>query len=340
MAEQLNIDQVIRDLVDGLSTVIEEQKRLEDAKMVLYMHMHDLQIFKEETALSTEIDCTDEYFRQYLLQMRLTGCTDGSIGNYKNNLRNMLDYVNKSIMDITYVDLRNYLAYGKLVRQWQDRTYNSKLICIRSFFGWLYEEDMLPSNPAKKLKETKVERRMGPTLKPEQREEVRCACGNEMELAICDLLYTSGVRVSELCGLNIADIDFYELKAIVYGKGRKEREIYFNGQAKVHLQRYLESRDDDNPALFVSARAPHNRMADGAIRNVLKRIKTRDKDLANVTLTPHVFRRTVGTDMINKGAPLELVAEKLGHVQLDTTKQCYASIARATVQQAHNKYVG
>ena len=132
--------------------------------------IHIFQIFKEETALSTELDRTNEYLMQYLLNMRLTGCTDGRIQNYLNTLRNMLAYVNKNVVDIEYADLKKYLAYGKLVRAWKDRTYNSKLITIRSFFAWLYEEDMLPNNPAKKLKETKVERRIGPTLKPEQRE--------------------------------------------------------------------------------------------------------------------------------------------------------------------------
>ena len=121
---------------------------------------------------------------------------------------------------------------------------------------------MLPNNPAKKLKETKVERRIGPTLKPEQREEVRCACTNELELALCDLLYTSGIRISELCQLDKKDIDFTNMKAIVYGKGRKEREVYFNGQAKVHLERYLASRDDDSQALFVSPRKPHRRISE------------------------------------------------------------------------------
>lgn len=340
MAEQMSIDNVVINIMNGLMPVIEEEKRLKDAEQVLYMTLANLQIFKEETALSTEVDRTNEYLMQYLLNMKLTGCTDGSIGNYRNTLRNMLAYINKNVVDIEYADLKKYLAYGKLVREWKDRTYNSKLITIRSFFAWLYEEDMLPNNPAKKLKETKVERRIGPTLKPEQREEVRCACIDELELSLCDLLYTSGVRVSELCRLDIADIDFSNMKAIVYGKGRKEREVYFTGQAKHHLEKYLESRDDNNPALFVSRRKPHKRMQPGTVRDIMKDIKERDPALANVKLTPHVFRRTVGTDMINKGAPLELVAEKLGHVQLDTTKQCYAAIARSTVQQAHNRYVG
>ena len=143
-----------------------------------------------------------------------------------------------------------------------------------------------------------------------------------------------------MCALNISDIDFVRMTAVVYGKGRKEREIYFNAPAKVHLERYLASRKDDNPALFVTTRKPFSRMSQDSARSILKKIKARDDSVANIRLTPHVFRRTVGTEMINKGAPLELVAEKLGHVQLDTTKQCYASISRTTVQQAHNRYVG
>lgn len=339
MAEQLSVDQVVLNVMAGLSTIIEEAARLEQAKMVLYMSLADLQIYKEESALSTEVDYTEEYLRQYLMNMKLNGCTDNSINGYAYELKRMLAQVNKGIQQITINDLRGYLAWGKVVKQWSDRTYNTKLIMIRSFFAWLYEEDMLTDNPAKKLKETKVERKMGPTLNPVQREEVRCACQDERELAICDLLYSSGIRVSELCSLNRSDIDFATLRAVVYGKGRKEREIYFTGQALVHLQKYLESRTDDDPALFVGVKQPHKRIKPDAVRAILKKVKERDQELVGVRLTPHVFRRTIGTDMINRGAPLELVAEKLGHVQLDTTKQCYAAISRETVQQAHKRYV-
>ena len=184
-----------------------------------------------------------------------------------------------------------------------------------------------------------MERRIGPTVTAYQREEIRCACANEREQALCDMLYSTGARISELCALNIADIDFNDMSAIVYGKGRKEREIYFNAPAKLHLLRYLQTRTDSNPALFVTTRKPYSRMTPDTARLALKRIQARDAEIAGIKLTPHVFRRSVGTDMINRGAPLEVVAEKLGHVQLDTTKQCYAAISRETVRQAHNRYV-
>ena len=184
-----------------------------------------------------------------------------------------------------------------------------------------------------------MERRIGPTVTAYQREEIRCACANEREQALCDMLYSTGARISELCALNISDIDFTSMSAIVYGKGRKEREIYFNAPAKLHLLRYIQTRTDSNPALFVTTRKPYSRMTPDTARLALKRIQARDAEISGIKLTPHVFRRSVGTDMINRGAPLEVVAEKLGHVQLDTTKQCYAAISRETVRQAHNRYV-
>lgn len=340
MQEQINMDQVVSSVMQGMMEIIEEQERLNQVKMILYMSLSGLQIYREETALSTEMDMTAEYLKQYLLNMRLNGCTDSSIRGYAYELKRMLMHINKPVKDITINDLRVYLAWGKVERHWNDKTYNTKLITIRCFFNWLYEEDMIDSNPAKKLKETKVERRIGATLNPMQREEVRCACANERELAICDMLYSSGIRVSELCGLNKSDVDLQAMRAIVYGKGRKEREVYFTGQAIVHLRRYLEQRTDDEPALFVSAQKPYRRITPDGVRLALKRIQGRDGEIAGIRLTPHVYRRTVGTDMINRGAPLELVAEKLGHVQLDTTKQCYAAISKATVRQAHDKYVG
>lgn len=339
MMKTVNIDNVIRTILDSITANLGEQFTLSDLKQILYMTLSKYNISEECTALSVDIDCTEQYVQDYLLNMKLNGCTEKSINAYRNDIKNMLIFTDKPVTEITYHDLRNWLGYGKIVRKWKDRTYNTKLVEMRGFFSWLYEEDLLPNNPAKKLKETKVEHRIGLTLQPEEREEIRCQCKNERELAICDFLYSSGVRISELCSLNITDINFTKKSAIVYGKGRKEREIYFNAQTKVHLVRYLKERTDDNPALFVSERKPYNRVTSGSIRTLLDKIKNRNDATKGLRLTPHVFRRTVGTDMINKGAPIELVAEKLGHKNISTTKDCYCSIARETVRQANDKFV-
>lgn len=315
-------------------------ENLSTAKMILEMHLCPYQITHEdETALSTDLDLTESYLQQFLLDMRMRGCTDGSIKSYGWELRTFLNFVNKNVKDIKYPDIMAYLVHGRISRKWRDATYNGKLIQIRSFFSYLYAEDLLPDNPGKKLKETKVERKIGSTISPYQREEVKSSCINERELALCEMLYSTGARISELLAMNRTDIDMISMKAVVYGKGRKEREVYFTAPAKFHLERYLASRTDDNAALFVSSRKPYGRLTPAGARNILKLIKSRDENIANIKLTPHTFRRSVGTDMINRGAPLEIVAEKLGHVQLDTTKKCYASISRETVHQAHNRYV-
>lgn len=338
--EKKNIGQVTQNIIRSLEDAgVVKQENLQAVKLVLDMHLSKYQLITEETALSTDCDYTYAYLERYLMDMRLRGCTENSIRSYQGDLKNFLAYVDRPVPDILYHDIQRYLAYGKLQRGWNDRTYNTKLIQIRSFFKYLYEEDLIRDNPGKKLHEARVERRIGPTVTAYQREEIRCACVNEREQALCDMLYSTGARISELCALNISDIDFTSMSAIVYGKGRKEREIYFNAPAKLHLLRYIQTRTDSNPALFVTTRKPYSRMTPDTARLALKRIQARDAEISGIKLTPHVFRRSVGTDMINRGAPLEVVAEKLGHVQLDTTKQCYAVISRETVRQAHNRYV-
>lgn len=328
-------------LVSFESETIIESNNLIVAKLILELHLTKYKLLYEtETALSTELDKNEYYVQQFLLNMKLRGCTDGSIKSYFCEIRGLLTYIDKNIQCITYQDLQRYLANGKINKKWKDRTYNVKLIIIRTFFAFLYEEDFINTNPGKKLHETKVEHKIGTTINAYQREGLKCACKDEREQSLCEMLYSTGARISELCNLNIEDVDFQNMSAIIYGKGRKEREIYFNAPTKYHLEKYLESRTDDNPALFISTRKPYNRMSPESARIALKKIKQRNSDTANIKLTPHVFRRTVGTDMINKGAPLELVAEKLGHTKLDTTRQCYAIISRATVQNANNRYIG
>lgn len=341
--QSLRTSDIIDSIIINLSeSDIVAPDKLSDTKMILQICLSKYEIVenKLETEVSTDIDNTEFYFRQFLLNMKLRGCTDGSIKNYNSELKNFLAFINKPIENITYSDIQNFLAYGKIHKKWADRTYNIKLIIIRTFFAYLYEEDYIKTNPGKKLHETKVEQKIGTTVTPYQREEIKCACKNEREQSICEMLYSTGARISELCALNIHDINFQNMTAIVYGKGRKEREIYFNAPAKLHLEKYLDSRSDNNPALFVSSKKPYTRLCPTSIRAMLKRIKQRDDNISNIKLTPHVFRRTVGTDMINKGAPLEIVAEKLGHTKLDTTRQCYASISKDTVHQANSKYVG
>lgn len=308
-----------------------------DIKSVLYMHLSGCVLQEECTELSTGADDLKEALEFYWNEMQLRGYTAETMKTYGNNLKQFLVFVDKGLKDITENDIRRYMAYGRMQRKWKDSTYNTNMRTIRGFFKFCYEYDLIPEDPCKRLKDIREEKTMKSILTPEQREIIRCACRTERELALVDLLYSSGMRVSEVVKMNRSDIDFATRRAICYGKGRKQREIMFSPETSVHLKSYLNSRTDDNEALFVYMREPYDRLHKEGIQYLLRKIVKRDERLKNVTLTPHVYRRTRGTDLINRGMPAELVAQKFGHENVNTLLQCYAKIHNNTVWVAEEK---
>ena len=144
------------------------------------------------------------------------------------------------------------------------------------------------------------------------------------------------MRIGEMVLLNKADINFNERECVVFGKGDKERIVYFDARAKIHLQDYINSRTDDNPALFVTLRSPHERIKIGGIET---RLREMGKTLDIEKVHPHKFRRTLATMAIDKGMPIEQLQQLLGHKRIDTTLQ-YAMVKQSNVKQAHRKYIG
>lgn len=311
--------------------------QLQTIKMVLYMVLSGYKLMEEETALSTEMDINPKLLKGLEIDMQLRGCTESSIDSYRYELRKFETHVDKSFLHMKPSDVMSYLAHGKINLGWKDTTFNTKLRILRKFFDFLVESDFVDLNPCRKIKEARVERVMRPTVNSVEREIVRCQCGNERNLAILDMLYSTGIRVSELCRLDKKDIDMETMSGKVYGKGKKERIIYFSGQAKVHLQNYLVSRTDDDPALFVSRNNPYRRLGKTGVECMLRKL-VGGEDAPIKKLTPHVLRRSIGTDMLNRGAPLELVADKLGHENVDTTRQCYAAYSQDSLRQGNRKY--
>jgi site-specific recombinase XerD len=208
-----------------------------------------------------------------------------------------------------------------------------------SFFKYLKIEEKIDKNPMDKIGVVKVEQHIIETLTDEEAEMVRCACDNERDLAIIDILSGSGMRVSELTGLNKDDVNFETGEIKVFGKGAKERTCFLTGRAKVHLKWYLESRCDNNPALFVTAKKPYTRLTKNGVEYILKNIAKNSK-VPRVRLYPHKYRSTLATNMINKGASADKVQKILGHQSVDTTLKCYARVDKETVKSAHHTYVG
>ncbi|WP_368272775.1 tyrosine-type recombinase/integrase [Enterocloster lavalensis] len=346
MAEQVRVDEVVTTIMYGLAQVIaaeakSEQERMNEAQQVLYMTLCHMRMYVEETALSTQLDNSAEWVRLFLATMVIRGCTEKTVESYRQEYTTFFGTINKAIPDITTGDIRGYLAHCKLVRKNKDVTINNKTRMLRGLFTWLTEEEYIERNPMLRIKDNKVEHRVKEVFSDEQITMIKDAAMRHgpRSIAIVDFLHRTGVRISEMVALDRTDIDFQDRQCIVYGKGRKERPVYFSGDAAVHLKEYLESRTDDNPALFVGGRYTPRRLTDDGVRLILREIWDMDDRLAGVAINPHKWRRQFVTDLLEKDVPLTLVADLVGHANLNTTKDNYGNYSRNKAREAHRKFV-
>ena len=236
---------------------------------------------------------------------------------------------------ITTEQLREYLAAYQQINNCGKSTVDNIRRNISSFFSWLEEEDHILKSPMRRIHKIKTKTKVKETISDEDIERLRDHCEEIRDLAIIDLLYSTGIRVGELVNLDINDINFEERECIVYGKGEKERRVYFDAKAKLHLQEYIASRTDSNPALFVTLDSPYDRLK---ISGVEIRLRSLGRKLNLTKIHPHKFRRTMATRAIDKGMPIEQVQKLLGHSQIDTTMQ-YAIVNQSNVKNSHQKYI-
>lgn len=342
MNEQIRLDEVVTNIMYGLTGLIEEQERLNEAKAVLYMSLANIQLYREETALSTQVDNTSELVRLFLASMLVRGCTESTVEAYRQEYKLFFCMVNKSLQDITTGDVRGYLAHCKLIRKNKDTTINNKTRMLRGLFKWLTEEEYIPKDPMLRIKDNKVEHKVKDVFADEQITIIKDVAreNRKRDIAIVDFLHQTGVRISEMTALDRKDIDFVGRECIVYGKGRKERPVYFSADAAVHLKEYLESRTDDNPALFVGSRKPFGRLTNCAVRTMLRKLCEKDQRLEGLEANPHKWRRQYVTELLEKDVPLTLVADLAGHKNLNTTKDNYGNYNKLKAREAHRKYVG
>lgn len=274
-----------------------------------------------------------QYLQLFLIRKKTEGKSDRTLEQYQLHLNRLLQYLNKPLDKITEDDLFVYLANYKNTREVSNAYLdNIRLVCS-SFFTWLNNKGYIPKNPTVGLEPIKTEKKIKKPFTDEELEKIRRACTQERDLALIEFLYSTGVRASELVMLNKQDIDFLGRNVIVHGKGNKEREVYLTAAACFHLKEYLCTRTDDNEALFVSTRKPHKRLTVAGLEHILKDLG----ELAGVgKCHPHRFRRTMATNVLKKGAPLEEVKELLGHTKLDTT-MIYCTVNRENVKHTHQK---
>lgn len=277
----------------------------------------------------------EEYMNMFLAAKQIEGCSERTIQYYRVTVEHMLKRISTEVRKITTDDIRAYLAEYQQVNSCSKVTVDNVRRNLSSFFSWLEEEDYILKSPMRRIHKIKTKQPVKEIITDEMIERLRDNCKCPRDLAMIDLLYSTGIRVGELVGLNKSDIDFEERECIVYGKGDKERRVYFDAKAKLHLQNYLDSRSDNNPALFVSLDAPYERLK---ISGVEIRIRELGRKLNIEKIHPHKFRRTMATRAIDKGMPIEQVQKILGHSQIDTTMQ-YAIVNQNNVKTSHRKYI-
>lgn len=327
--------ELIKQIEQQMSAVLNNAQN-EKLHEVLEHELYALEIIPKsaETGLS-QIKTNDEFLADFLAAKQVEGCSVRSIGYYKSTLENAVKILEKPFNQIETEDLRIYLSEYQKKNNAGKQTIDNIRRILSSFFTWLEDENYILKSPVRRIHKIKTTKQVKETYSDEALELLRDNCKTVRDLAIIDILASTGMRVGELVKLNIVDVDFLNRECVVLGKGSKERVVYFDARTKLHLQNYLNSRADDNEALFVSLLEPHDRLEIAGVEIMLRKLG-HNLDIHKVH--PHKFRRTLATRAIDKGMPVEQVQKLLGHQKIDTTME-YAIVDQQNVKNSHRKYL-
>ena len=328
-------DKLLTKVQTSMSSML-NLEQLDELQRVLTYCFRNVEVIEHNQSDSRQGVENEELLKTFIAAKRIEGCSEKSLKYYDSTIQNMFNGTNKAVREISTDDLRGYLADYQRERHSSKVTIDNMRRIFSSFFGWLEDEDYILKSPVRRIHKIKTDKTIKETFSDEGLELLRDATEEIRDLAMIDLLASTGIRVGELIQLNREDINFHERECVVLGKGGSERVAYFDARTKIHLLNYLDSRNDDNPALFVSLAAPKNRLMIGGVETRLREIGRR-ADMQKVH--PHKFRRTLATRAIDKGMPIEQVQRLLGHVKIDTTMH-YAMVNQANVKNSHRKFIG
>jgi len=325
---------------DQLITEVQQQmlpylnnEQLRKLRAAMEFCLHGLEITQTDQQQEQEqVDAT----AAFIAAKRIEGCSEKTLAYYRKTIEAMTTAVGKPVQRITTDDIRQYLTTYQMQRKSSKVTIDNIRRILATFYSWLEDEDYIVKSPVRRIHKVKTAKVIKDTYTDEALEKMRDNCGSLRDLAMIDLLASSGMRVGEMVALNRDDINFNDRECVVFGKGNKERLVYFDARTKIHLQNYIDSRTDGNAALFVTLRAPYNRLQIGGVEMRLRQLGRR---LSIPKVHPHKFRRTLATSAIDKGMPIEQVQQLLGHQKIDTTMH-YAMVKQQNVKLAHRKYIG
>lgn len=323
------LEKITNIIKEDLSGVL-NKTQLEELDKVLKNRLRT--VLKEENKEETK----EDLLKIFISAKRVEGCSEKSLRYYYSTIKNMQNQISKSEENITTEDLRNYLNEYQQINTISKVTMDNIRKILSTFFSWLEDEDYIIKSPVRRIHKVKTGKIVKETYSDEMLELMRDHCDNSRDLAMIDLLSSTGIRVGELVKLNKDDVDFDSRECVVFGKGNKQRRVYFDARTKIHLQKYLSERKDKNEALFVSLSQPNKRLLISGVEIRLRKI---GKELNLHKVHPHKFRRTLATMAIDKGMPIEQVQQLLGHQSIDTTLQ-YAMVNQANVKSSCKRYIG
>ena len=324
-------EKIIKEIEQKMASILNNEQK-EKLKEVLLYTFYNIEV----TSIKDElVEDTTDYAKMFIAAKRIEGCSERTLNYYETTIRVMIEKLSKKVNSIETEDLRNYLSEYQAKNNCSKVTIDNVRRILSSFFAWLEDEDYIMKSPVRRIHKVKATQTVKETYTDEELEEMRDACIEIRDLAMVDFLASTGVRVGELVNLDRVDIDMQERSCVVLGKGGKEREVYFDARTKIHLQNYLNTRTDNNPALFVSLLRPYDRLK---ISGVEIRLRELGKRINIKKIHPHKFRRTMATKAIDKGMPIEQVQILLGHRKIDTTLQ-YAMVNQNNVRNSHKRFI-
>lgn len=314
-------------------------KHLDNAQIKQLQQVLEYTLFQYDVVEHEHIEereDSNDLVDAFIQAKRIEGCSEKTLKYYRTTIEAMVDSIGKGIRHIVTEDLRIYLTEYQKKKQLSRVTVDNVRRILSSFFSWLEDEDYILKSPVRRIHKVKTATNIKEAYTDEALELMRDSCTELRDLAMIDMLASTGMRVGEMVLLNRNDINFAERECVVFGKGDKERIVYFDARTKIHLQNYIDSRTDENPALFVSLKKPYERLKIGGIE---VRLREMGKQLGIAKVHPHKFRRTLATMAIDKGMPIEQLQQLLGHKRIDTTLQ-YAMVKQSNVKIAHKRYIG
>ena len=336
------LEKILQSVLESMTSELTAEQ-LEKLENVLYINFHDKKVIEDRNELvKTGVDGDVAKINMFLGSKKTTGRADGTLQQYSREIYNMLNFIGKRLEDITAMDLRYYYAVMRGRNRIQMSTMQTRIHYLSSFWDFLTLEKLVPDNPVRRIGGLKIDTTVKKPYAQDELEAIRLHCSRSRDRALIEFLLATGLRVSEVCKLNVGDIDFYRMEFYVRGKGGKERLCLLDDIAKFHLKRYLRDRmrkervrEDDlqRRPLFVTVKSPYQRMTVAGVQYLLKEL---GKKAAVGNVHPHRFRRTFACDMILRGMPVEQLMVLMGHSKIETT-MIYVTVKTASVRETYRR---